>query len=166
MFGLIDSSNPKVSDATSFENNNCCIVHNSAHNVDSVKAYLTKVLNGEKLSFVIGTHSHSDHIGGMSEMGEFLDSQTHYYYRPYIGVQNLAEATWFNDKYNELAYNTMVSASGVSHMHDVTDKNISFTLGDFNFTLVNTETDLGTLEYGDNANSIGTLIQKGNEKYF
>lgn len=49
-------------------------------------SYLTKVLNGRKPSFVIGTHSHSDHIGSMSELGEFIGSQTNYYYRPYIGV--------------------------------------------------------------------------------
>ena len=41
--------------------------------------YLQK-LKVQKLDFIIGTHSHSDHIGGIKEIAyEYVDNSTIYY---------------------------------------------------------------------------------------
>ena len=49
-------------------------------------------------------------------------------------------------------------------MIDVTNKNIQFNLGDLHFELLNTDIDPQELNYGENQNSLVTLINFKNTK--
>ena len=70
-FGLIDSGNPNE---FKFGKNDTSINSN-------VFKYL-KELKVKKLAFIIGTHAHLDHIGGIQEISnEYIDNTTIYYYK-------------------------------------------------------------------------------------
>ena len=70
-FGLIDSANPITKNNLINHKNSALIVLN----------YL-KELKVQKLDFIIGTHAHSDHIGGIKEIcDEYIDNTTIYYYK-------------------------------------------------------------------------------------
>lgn len=69
-FGLIDTSYPSS--------------ENGDENVSVVLKQLEK-LNVDKLEFLIATHAHSDHTGGIPEIAEkYVDFNTRYIYKHYI----------------------------------------------------------------------------------
>ena len=55
----------------------------------------------DKLDFIIGTHSHSDHIGGFPALAYyFVDQNTKYYYREYRRTkEEITNVEWANHKY-------------------------------------------------------------------
>ena len=81
-YGLVDASHP------SWDPNPA--ISGYTADVDNVIEYLHKV-GVMHLDFILGTHAHSDHIGGMkfiasarnSEGGYWVDSDTVYYYKQY-----------------------------------------------------------------------------------
>ena len=153
---LVDSANPSYNDGTPQ-----AIISNKQHTVDHVIEYLEKVIgcSGKeckgKLSAIVGTHAHSDHIGGMVAIANhFADKNTTYYYRKYITTTN----DYFRDGYsnssfpdkrydekndwdNKGYYNRSINAMSKNHakLVDVTNKEISFDIGDFNIKILNTE---------------------------
>ncbi len=108
-----------------------------------------------KLKFVVGTHAHSDHIGGMREIAShFVNSNTTYYYRDYIttsndlwqnGYQNSTlpnkaydkDNDWDNQGYFNRTITAMKNAG--AKLSEITNKTIDIKLGDFSIKLFNTE---------------------------
>jgi len=102
-FGLVDAAYDKE----------------SAHGSESgegVKQYLLD-LGVKHLDFVIATHSHSDHIGGMPKIADYedgykiVDENTVYFYKPYVPnpVEDEMEG-WNNGVYFTAAFDAMLAA--------------------------------------------------------
>ena len=90
-YGLIDSSNPYKDIEKEVEHVQIDIskkeIDQSLDDPDkSVKAVINYLnyLKVDKLDFIIGTHAHSDHIGGIPAIAYyFVDNNTKYYYKGY-----------------------------------------------------------------------------------
>ena len=160
-YGLIDSSNP-YKDGTAWAETNVTI------SVQHVINYLNS-LGVKYLDFVVGTHSHSDHIGGISAIADkFVNSKTKYYYRTYGGTSEDSTTNWDNSGYYNRAVNAMKN-HGAS-LQEVTGKTPTITLGDFTIKLMNTETarsneKSGGVVTGENKNCIVQYVTyKGKHK--
>lgn len=104
---------------------------------------LTK-LGVNRLDFVIATHSHGDHVGGMAKVAsKYIDSNTTYYFR----VPS-------NDGDSISTYTSAINAvkNKGAKLVEVTNKYPRFTLGDFTIELMNTEE-----AYDDEKNAAGVV---------
>lgn len=113
-YGLIDSSNPNDTSIQS--------IPDIKRNVTAVINYLNKY-KIKTLDFIISTHSHSDHIGGMPMIANagFATHKTVYYYRPYIGTdEDQQYPEWENLQYYQKAINSMKMKK--AQLADVTDQ--------------------------------------------
>ena len=99
----------------------------------SVKAVLNYLgyLKIDKLDFIIGTHSHLDHIGGIPAVAyNYVDSNTKYYYRTYREtLEDRCRVDWTNYKYYLAAVHSMQKRG--AELIDVTNKIIEFDFGEF-----------------------------------
>ena len=95
---------------------------------EKVKKYLLS-MGVDNLDFIIATHSHADHIGGMQYLGDFVNLGTKYYYRKF--------ALDSENSLYEKAMNMMHSKN--VKIIEVTNKYPNFKLGEFDITLMNTE---------------------------
>ena len=172
-YGLIDSSNPYKDIEKEVEHVQIDIskkeIDQSLDDPDkSVKAVINYLnyLKVDKLDFIIGTHSHSDHIGGIPAIAYyFVDNNTKYYYKGYRETyEDTYIKNWANHKYYLAAINSMKTKS--AQMIDTTNKKIAFDLGEFHIELLNTDVDPNEkiLKLTENKNSIVTLIQFRNTK--
>ena len=178
LYGLIDASNPSglFNDKYGFK------VDQS--NGMTVVKYLTD-LNVTHLQFVLATHSHSDHIGGMPDVAAsgLVNQDTVYIYKTY-NLNPYAQPEWHNDYYYNLALSAM-QAKGATLLNvldpntvalaklgatfvnvpasdsNKTGEHISFTLGDFLIKLFNLHTE-STLN--ENLNAIVTTVTKDNSR--
>ena len=172
-FGLVDTSNPykyienevEPVQIDEFIGERHQWVENPNESVQAVLNYLD-YLKVDKLDFILGTHAHSDHIGGVPAVAyNFVDNNTKYYYRKYrITKEDFTDIDWANYKYYLAAVNSMEKKG--AQLIDVTDQNIKFEFGDFNIELLNTDIDLQELFLGENQNSIVTLVKFENIKLF
>ena len=172
-YGLIDSSNPYKYIEKEVEHVQIDILNEeidqSLDDPDkSVKAVINYLnyLKVDKLDFIIGTHAHSDHIGGIPAIAYyFVDNKTKYYYKGYREtIEDTVRKNWANYKYYLAAINSMKTKS--AQMIDTTNKRIAFDLGEFHIELLNTDSDPNEkiLKLTENKNSIATLIQFRNTK--
>ena len=172
-YGLIDSSNPYKDIEKEVEHVQIDIlkkeIDQSLDDPDkSVKAVINYLnyLKVDKLDFIIGTHSHSDHIGGIPAIAYyFVDNNTKYYYKGYREtIEDTIRKNWANYKYYLAAINSMKTKS--AQMIDTTNKKIAFDLGEFHIELLNTDVDPNEKKekLTENKNSIVTLIQFRNTK--
>lgn len=170
-YGLIDSANPlypaNSSDPTTCINSVTC-VSNSKYTVQHVVEYLRKV-GVRTLDFVVASHSHSDHIGGMPKIAKegFVNSSTKYYYRRYAGTKEDTTTDWHNLDFYNRSVNAMRSAG--AQLIEITSKEPTFDLGDFSFRLLNTEPAAGSeldggVCKGENLNSVVILATIGSKK--
>ena len=176
-YGLIDSSNPSKTSSDPDLAFTQKYVDTAANGLTVVK-YLTD-LNVSHLEFVLATHSHSDHVGGMVDIADsgLVNDNTVYIYKDYQAV--LGEKEWHNDYYANLALEAMraknaillnvhnpnssalqaLGDNGALPINDSTDKvgdHIEFSMGDFLIRLFNLHTESTVNE---NLNSIVTTVK-------
>lgn len=137
---------------------------------DKVIAYLKKNAadeNGKvKLDFVLGTHSHSDHIGGFDTVVSDSDIEIGRAYLKEYDSSRISDnevKNWDNQE----VYDQMVKA--------LKDKNVPiishpdsqpFRLGNFTITLFNTVDENSGEKVGENDQSFGVLIEKNGTRVF
>lgn len=117
------------------------------------------------LDFVLGTHSHSDHLGGFDTVISDTDITVKQAYVKEYRAENIREYErehWDNQE----VFDQMISACaqrGVPVEYNLPTE--PFKLGNLDIQFYNTEYDLNT-GLGENDNAIGTLIVKGNTRAF
>lgn len=115
------------------------------------------------LDFILGTHSHSDHIGGFDTIiGDdniFIDkAYLKEYHSENIREKEIIE--WDNQE----VYDQMINALNAKSIPIISDiPTESFKFGNFTLTFLNTEYD-DTKDIGENDNSIVTLVEIDGKK--
>lgn len=118
------------------------------------------------LDFVLGTHSHSDHIGGFDTIISDSDIEIG---RAYLKVYDSSK---IRDKEvkkwdNQEVYDQMVDALNSKKIPIVSKPdNKPFTLGNLTITLYNTDDPETEEKLGENDQSIGVLVEKNGTKVF
>lgn len=134
--------------------------------VDAVR----KIAGDEKgkavLEFVLGTHSHSDHIGGFDTLilDENITVKTAYIKKYDASkIRQYEIDAWDNQE----VFDQMISAcekKNVPVVHDISEE--PFTFGNFTMKFCNTaETDISE-PVGENENAVGLLIEKDGVRAF
>ncbi len=85
-----------------------------------VANYMINVLGVTHLDFIVGTHAHSDHVGGIPEVARtyLVDDDTTYYYKEYQHISNKEDdlikigknTSWHNQAFAWQAENAMQGA--------------------------------------------------------
>lgn len=134
--------------------------------LDAVK----KIAGGKNgkatLEFVLGTHSHSDHIGGFDTLilDEDITVKTAYLKEYDEGIIKDYEIEKWD---NKEVYEQMVNACkerGVPIISDINED--PFTFGNFTLKFCNTADTDSAEPVGENENAIGLLIEKGSFRAF
>lgn len=118
------------------------------------------------LDFVLGTHSHSDHIGGFDTI---ISDKNVVVSRAYLRTYDETKIDTFEVESwdNKEVYLQMVSALNSKNIPIISDfKETKFTLGNFDITLFNTEDQNDTELVGENDNAIGVLVEKSGARVF
>lgn len=118
------------------------------------------------LDFVLGTHSHSDHIGGFDTVISDADVEIA---RAYLKVYDSSKIKkkevekWDNRE----VYNQMVDALNAKAIPIISNQDgTPFTLGNFTITLFNTDAPAQKGKVGENDQSYGILIEKNGTRVF
>lgn len=126
--------------------------------IDYIKK--TAIVDGEvKLDFIIGTHSHSDHIGGVDSVINDADISvdTLYIKRYYEGrISNYEVKEWDNKEVYEQAINA-AKANDVAIVQDLVDLKVQ--LGDLTVNFYNGEEAAVDKKVGENENSLALLVE-------
>ncbi|MBR3175507.1 MAG: MBL fold metallo-hydrolase, partial [Oscillospiraceae bacterium] len=162
----------------------------SMRNGKDVAQYMVNVLGVTHLDFIVGTHSHMDHIGGIPEISTtgfydaagnyhyLVDGNTTYFYKEYQHIADLeddlaqySDLSWHNQAYYYQATKTMQNQG--ANMVDVSKQQvihgdpgnaygdyITFTMGNMSFRLYNVYEQTNT--NNENVNSIVTVMTNGN----
>ncbi len=137
---------------------------------DIVVKYLLDNFSDENgnvnIEFVLGTHCHSDHIGGFDTVinhpNIFVKTA---YLKPY-NEQNICRfecVRWDNTE----VYNQMLDAIKKNNVELVEEfDEIKTVLGDFNIEFFNGKNRERKIKFGENVNSVGTLVTIGKSRAF
>lgn len=135
---------------------------------DKVVEYVKNTAGDENgkvtLEFVIGTHAHSDHLGGFDTLISDPDitvkeAYLKRYHEDRIAINEVEE--WDNRE----VYFQMISAAkerGVTIFQDL--DGVKLTLGNYTLTLYNTAEATEGKRVGENDNSLAVLVEKGGTK--
>lgn len=159
---LVDTSNPDL------HTGGAQAVANDSSTVNEVIRYLSAI-GVSSLDYVVLTHNHSDHIGGVTRLCEegLINSATTVYYR--------TEEPTMEDVFYPYWENTLYLRRGIDAMNSVgaqmvclAEENITeltLQLGDFTVEFLNLDNDGdGILDFdrgNENNNSIVLLVTKG-----
>lgn len=137
---------------------------------DRVLEYLKENAADERgkvhLDFVLGTHSHSDHIGGFDTVIADPDIEIG---RAYLKKYNASKIRSHEvEKWdNQEVYDQMINALEKRGVPVISDMNSEpFMLGDFKITLFNTKDPAGERNIGENDNSLGVLVERSGVRIF
>ena len=131
-----------------------------------IKTYAADEKGRVHLDFVLGTHAHSDHLGGFDTIiSDDAVSVDRAYLKKYdeskISVHEVEK--WDNKE----VYNQMLSALEKKNIPVISDMdNTPFILGNFKISIFNTETFEDEKNIGENDNSLGVLIEKSGTRVF
>lgn len=137
---------------------------------DKVLAYLKENCADENgkvhLEFVLGTHSHSDHIGGFDTIISDPDVEIdHAYLKVYDSskIRNKEVEQWDNQE----VYDQMVNALEAKNIPIISEPDgTPFTFGNFTITLFNTDDPEPRGKVGENDQSFGVLVEKNGTRVF
>ncbi|MDE6155465.1 MAG: MBL fold metallo-hydrolase, partial [Eubacterium sp.] len=118
------------------------------------------------LDFVLGTHSHSDHIGGFDTI---INDDDIVVKRAYLKVYKAEEINDYEVERwdNQEVYDQMMDALNSKNVPVISEMDgTPFALGNFTITLFNTYDDNSAGKVGENDNSLGVLIEKNGTKIF
>lgn len=135
-----------------------------------VLAYLKQHAAGDDgrvyLDFVLGTHAHSDHIGGFDTI--ILDPDVtvgRAYLKEYHPekIHDYEVAEWDNQEVYDQMLNALNERGVPVELHP---DGAPFTLGNFTVTLFNTDDPENPEKVGENDNSLGVLLEKNGTRIF
>ncbi len=157
--GAEDSVNPRGFPDLAFEGTEDYVV-------DAVRKIAGDENGKAVLEFVLGTHSHSDHIGGLDTviLDENITVKTAYikeYDESKIRAYEIE--AWDNKE----VYEQMLSACekrNVPVVHDISEEEFAF--GNFTMRFCNTAETTSTEPVGENENAVGLLIEKKGMRAF
>jgi beta-lactamase superfamily II metal-dependent hydrolase len=137
---------------------------------EEVVAYLLDHFRGEDgkvhLDFVLATHCHSDHIGGFDTVINHPDIVVDKgYVKPYHpeDIFVYERVRWDNlEVYHQML--DAMEANGVERIESFDEAETD--LGDFHIKFLNGSYKKRFLKFGENINSVGTLLTIGNTKAF
>lgn len=134
--------------------------------VDAVRQIAGDEEGKAVLEFVLGTHSHSDHIGGLDTviLDDNITVKTAYIKKYDESKINSHEITAWD---NKEVFEQMISAcekKKVPVVHDISEE--AFSLGNFTLKFCNTAETQSTEPIGENENAIGLLIEKNGMRAF
>lgn len=135
-----------------------------------VLAYLKKNVSDKEgkihLEFILGTHSHSDHIGGFDTIISDPDVTIDRAYLKKYDSTKIKENE-VEDWDNQEVYDQMVAALTAKNIPIVSDMDgTPFQLGDFVLTLFNTTDPVSSEKVGENDQSLGVLVEKNGTRVF
>lgn len=154
-----DSDNPRGFEELAFEGTETYVV-------DAIEKIAGDENGKAVLDFVLGTHSHSDHIGGLDTviLDDNITVKT-----VYIKKYDESKIKSYEiDKWdNKEVYKQLISAcdkKGVSVIQDMSEEPFSF--GNFTLKFCNTAETESTEPIGENENAVGLLIEKKGMRVF
>lgn len=157
-FGLIDASRPYAEAEDVVESAGRGAEKSPDKSGQAVVNYLNQ-LKVKHLDWILATHAHSDHIGGMPQIAyHFVDENTKYLYKEY------RETRENNEAFFTAAINSM-KAKG-AQLRDLTDKSYEFDFGEMHFKLINTNIHKKETKSGENQNSIAAIVTYKNKRIF
>lgn len=119
-----------------------------------------------RLDFILGTHAHSDHLGGFDTViadGDVFVGRAYLKRYDETKISLYEREKWDNAEVYEQTVNVL-NAKGVPIIEDITET--EFQLGELNIKLFNTEYDTVHTEVGENDNAIGLLAEYNGFKVF
>lgn len=137
---------------------------------EKVRSYVKQAAGNTQgkveLEFIVGTHAHSDHIGGFDTLLADPDISVK---QAYVKAYN-AQAINAHEREkwdNQEVYDQMIDACrkrGVEVIHDIPEQ--SFQFGNFTITFYNAADLQFDHLVGENENSLGVLIEKDGKRVF
>ena len=127
-------------------------------------------LGVKKLDFILGTHVHSDHIGGADEVLQRYKVDK-FYLKRYSDDRISTQWGLWDNLFN---YNNALNAAkkyGVNVVQDISEKDSHFKFGDMDIQLYNYQNEYGSdgklkKVYDDNPNSIVSVITVNGKKIY
>ena len=157
-YGLIDSSNPYAGAEDVVVPAGKRAEKSPDRSAQAVVNYLEN-LKVKHLDWILSTHAHSDHIGGMPQIAyHFVDEGTKFLYKEYR--KNRED----NTELFQAAIKSMEEKGAT--LIDLTDKKYGFDFGEMHFELINTNIHNKEEKSGENQNSIASIVTFGDKKIF
>ena len=130
-----------------------------------LKAHAANADGKVHLDFIVGTHAHSDHLGGFDTL--LLDPDVtvdRAWLKVYDSskIKDYETGRWDNQE----VYDQTVAALNARGVPILRPDGTPFTFGSFTVTLFNTDDPETTDKVGENDNSLGVLLEKNGTRVF